>query len=87
MKTLTTSELRNDLFNVAKSVTTKNDIVRVAHKTGDYVLISADVFDEIEETLYLYSDPNFSRELEEAREEVKAGKTVSLEELKKQHGL
>ena len=84
---MSTSELRNDLFNIAKTITSTNDIVRVTHKSGDYVLLSADMFDSIEETLFLDSNPNFSKSIDKASKEIKNAETVSLSELKKMYDL
>ena len=46
------------------------------------VLMSAEELDTLEDTLELLSDPTSMAEIQEARLEVRAGRTVSAEELR-----
>ena len=52
------------------------------------VLLSYDEFEDLQEELeILAQNPNFYRDREQAHQDLKEGKTISLTELNKEHGL
>jgi len=57
MKTVTYSEARNSLNTICDQVQASHDVTRIVRKNGDVVLLSAEVWDSIEETLHLANLP------------------------------
>ena len=77
MKTRTTaigaSEARTQLFPLIQQVNDDHVPVRIKHKAGDAVLVSADDFDSWQETIYLLRSPADARRLMEAVARDRAG--------------
>jgi PHD/YefM family antitoxin component YafN of YafNO toxin-antitoxin module len=58
MKTLSITNLRKDLYNIAENTIAHNDPVRIATKRGGAaVLLSEDDYSSLLETIYLLSAP------------------------------
>ena len=57
MNTVTYSEARNNLKSICDQVQISHDITRIMRKSGDVVLLSAEDWDSIEETLQLVNLP------------------------------
>ncbi len=87
MQTLTTTQARKDLFKIANRVTTGNEIVRVTTKTGDFAIISVDLLEDIEETVYLESIPGLVNSVKESKAQIRKGQYITLENLEKEYDL
>ena len=77
----TATEARQDLFQLMKRTVKGHIPVRISSKEGDAILISAEDYENLLETLELLSKPGLRRSIEEAREDIKAGRTKSLKEV------
>jgi antitoxin YefM len=53
MSTVTYSEARNNLKQICDEVQASHDVTRIVRKNGDMILLSADDWESIEETLQL----------------------------------
>ena len=74
--TISASEARSRLFPLIQQVNDDHAPVRIASKSGDVVLMSAEDFDSWQETIYLLRSPANARRLMEAVARDKAGYTV-----------
>lgn len=74
--TISASEARARLFPLIQQVNDDHAPVRIASKSGDVVLMSAEDFDSWQETIYLLRSPANARRLMEAVARDKAGYTV-----------
>lgn len=72
---ISASEARTQLFPLIQQVNDDHVPVRIKHKTGDAVLMSADDFDSWQETIYLLRSPANARRLMEAVARDKAGRS------------
>lgn len=57
MNTVTYSEARNRLKTICDQAQTSHDVTRIVRKNGDMVLLSAEDWESIEETLHLVNLP------------------------------
>ncbi len=82
MKTeITATDARRDFFEIVKSATERHQIYRIQHRKGPVVLLSAEDYDNLIETLELLSVPDFSDRLKKSVEQIKKGETYSMEEI------
>ena len=58
---------RKDLYSLV-SMVQEHETVTITSKDGNAVMISEDDWDAIMETLYVMGDPDFQKNLEEARD-------------------
>ena len=72
---ISASEARTQLFPLIQQVNDDHVPVRIKHRGGDAVLMSADDFDSWQETIYLLRSPANARRLMEAVARDKAGQT------------
>lgn len=86
-KIISITEGRKKLFKIAEEVQ-KPGIHYVLTIDGkpELVLMSADEFSSIMDTLDLLSEPGVMEDLKEAEKDFKEGNTVSLEEVEKEFG-
>ena len=70
---ISASEARSQLFPLIQQVIDDHTPVRIKHKAGDAVLMSAADFDSWQETIYLLRSPANARRLMEAVARDKAG--------------
>ena len=87
-KTVTASEARNDFFSILKEVRTPGVSVTITyegHPAG--VLVSAEEFEGLMETLDIMADPEEAAEILDALHHKDTEKTVTLDELKNDLGL
>lgn len=84
-KTISITEARSELFNIADDVQ-KPDTQYVLTREGKpaVVLMSADEFDSIMETMEILSDPKIMEDIKKAEEEFARGEYVTWDELKKE---
>ena len=78
---ITATDARRDFFEMVKGATEKHQIYRILHRKGPVVLLSAEDYDNLIETLNLLSIPGFSNRLQESLNQVSKGETCSMEEV------
>jgi len=81
MINLTATEARKSFFELIKKSNQAHEIFEVQHKSGNAILMSADEYESLQETLYLLSQPNFKGDFSDAVKEVEAGELVSFEDI------
>lgn len=81
MTTLTATDARKSFFDLLKGANQSHEIYHIRHRSGDAVLMSEAEFDSLQESLELLSSPGFREGLQEARQEVAAGETLSFDEV------
>jgi antitoxin YefM len=82
MKTeLTATDARRDFFEIVKSATETHQIFRIQHRKGPVVLLSAEDYDNLIETLELLSLPDFSKRLQVSIDQIRKGETYSMKEV------
>lgn len=79
MISLTATDARKSFFDVLKQSTLQHELFEIQHKAGRSVIISADEYESLQETLYLLSQPNFQSSFEQSVREADAAETVSFE--------
>ena len=79
------SEARAKIFKIASEVQKPSRYFVITEKgKPKMVLMSADEFDSIMETMDILSDPNILNDIKKAEEEFKNGEYLTLEEFQKQ---
>jgi antitoxin YefM len=78
---LTATDAQRDLFEIIKGATEKHQIFRILHRKGPVVLLSAEDYDNLIETLKLLSIPGFSERLQESVNQIRKGEIYSMEEV------
>ena len=81
MTTITATNARQDFFEIVKGATEKHEIYHIHHRKGDVVLMSADEYESLVETLELLATPGFKQGFELAQKEVQEGNTVSFDKV------
>jgi len=81
MTTLTATKARTKLYDLLKGVNKAHQIVRIAHKSGNAVLISEEEYDTLVETLELERIPGFLGSIKKSRKEFKTGDSFSADEV------
>lgn len=81
MTSFTASEARQKLFELLKKSAKGHAPIRITSKTGDAVLISEEDYESLLETLELLSTPGMLKSIQEAKEDIKAGRTKPLKEI------
>ncbi len=82
MKTeLTATDARKDFFEIVKGATEKHEVYRIQHRKGPVVLLSAEDYDNLVETLELLSTRDFTKRLQQSIDQVKKGETFSMEQV------
>ena len=66
MATVNVTTARKDLYNLLSKVL-EHETVTITSKDGNAILVSEEDWDAIMETLYVMGDPDFQKNLEEAR--------------------
>lgn len=72
---------------VDQAVTTHEQVTITKNGTPAAVIVSADEWESMQETLFWQSQPGLLDDVARAREEYKAGETVSGEDLRQHYGL
>lgn len=67
MITANASNFRKNLYNILEQVAKYNQVATINTKDGDVVLISADDYKNLMETMYLSSIPNVREDLLKAK--------------------
>ena len=81
MTALTATDARKGFFNLLHDANKKHEIFHIKYRSGDAVLMSEKEYDGLIETLELLSIPGFKEGVEKAQAEIKAGDTVSFEDV------
>jgi len=81
MTALTATAARKGFFNILHDANEQHEIFHIRYRNGDAVLMSEKEYDGLIETLELLSTPGFKEGFEKAQSEIKAGDTVSLEDV------
>jgi antitoxin YefM len=81
MTTLTATTARREFFDLVKGAAEGHKTFRIQHRRGAAVLISEDDYEGLLESLELLSLPGFRRRLKASIKQMKAGDTVSMDEL------
>jgi len=76
---LTATEARKSFFDLIKQSNQTHEIFEVQHKSGNAILMSADEYESLQETLYLLSQPNFKDSFLETVKEIEEGELVSFD--------
>ena len=84
VNTITLKELRPELPKVIKGIDAKLDRYIVTKRGKPIaVMLSPDDYDGLLETIEILSDKETAKRLKKAKQEIKTGKTITLEELRR----
>lgn len=84
VNTITLKELRPELPEVIKDIDSKLDRFIVTKRGKPVaVMMSPDDYEGLLETIEILSDKETAKRIKEAKREIKEGKTVSLEKLRR----
>ncbi len=72
---------RQNFFSLVKKSLKGHAVIKIASKEGNAVLISEEDYESLLETLELLSKPGFKKSIQEARADIRAGRTKSLKEI------
>ena len=81
MVTMTATEARKSFFELIKQANQQHEIIEVQHKTGNAVIMSAEDYESLQETLHLLSQPNFKQTFDQSVKEADEGQTDSFEDV------
>jgi antitoxin YefM len=79
MSAVTATEARKELFELIRRAIHGHETVHIQHRDGGVVLISADEYDGLLETLELLAVPGMRDSLAEANADIAAGRTITVE--------
>ena len=81
MITLSASQARKSFFRLMHRIQKQNEVFKIKHHSGNLVILSAEQYVSIQETLYLLSAPNFLTTFEQSVKEADAHQVVSFDEV------
>lgn len=81
MITLTATDARKSFFELIKQSNQQHEIFEVQHKSGNAVIMSADEYESLQETLALLSQSGFKDEFDESVKQADSGKVVSFDDV------
>lgn len=81
MTTITATEARKTFFEIIKQTNQQHEIIEVQHKTGNAVIMSAEDYESLQETLHLLSQPEFKHKFNQSVLEADSGEVASFEEV------
>lgn len=81
MMTLTATEARKTFFELIKQTNQQHEVFEVRHKSGKAVIMSAEDYDSLQETLHLLSQPDFKKKFNQSVKEAEKGEIASFEEV------
>lgn len=79
--TVTATEARQNLFKLVKKSIKGHIPVKITSREGDAVLVSEEDYEGLLETLELLSVPGMRKSIQEAKADIRAGRTKSLKEI------
>lgn len=87
-KVMTTSEVRADIYDIVDDVSKRGISVTITKNGKDAaVLMSAEELESILETLDVLSDKKLVKSVKAGMRDIKKGRTIPLEKLKKELGI
>ncbi len=81
MKTLTLTEIEGYFPHVIRDTLEGHKMYRISSKEGSVIVMSEEDFESLHETVELLSLPRFKESVREAKEDIKAGRVYSIEEI------
>jgi len=81
MTTLTATEFRGRFFEMIKKSVRGHVPMQITSKAGEVVLVSKEDYESLIESLELLSTPGLRKSIREAREDIKAGRTKSMDQI------
>ena len=81
MVTMTATEARKSFFELIKQTNQQHEIIEVQHKTGNAVIMSAEDYESLHETLHLLSQPHFKQTFDQSVKEADEGQTDSFDDV------
>ena len=81
MMILTATESRKTFFELIKQTNQQHEMFQVQHKTGNAVIMSAEDYESLQETLHLLSQPDFKQTFSQSVAEADAGDLASFDEV------
>ncbi len=84
VNSITLKELRPELPDVIKNIDQKLDRYIITKRSKPVaIMMSIDDYEGLSETVEILSDKETVRRIKQAKKEIKEGKTISLEELRR----
>ena len=81
MTSCTTTEARQNFFEMVKKASTGHQVFRIQHQRGNAVLLSDEDYDSLIETLELLSVPGFRQSIARSVRQVQRGDTRRLDDV------
>lgn len=81
MMIVTATEARKTFFELIKQTNQQHELIEVQHKSGNAVIMSAEDYESLQETLHLLSQPDFKQKFNQSVLEADSGETESFEEV------
>ncbi len=81
MTTLTATTARREFFDLVKGAAEGHKTFRIQHRRGAAILLSEDDYEGLLESLELLSLPGFRQRLRASIKQMKAGDTISMDDL------
>lgn len=78
---VTATEARKTFFELIKKTNQQHEIFEVQHKSGNAVIMSAEDYESLQETLHLLSQPGFKEKFNQSIKETDSGETLNFEEV------
>ncbi len=79
--TVTATEARQNFFKLVRKSVKGHVPVKITSKEGDAVLVSEQDYEGLLETLELLSVPGMRKSIQEAKADIRAGRTKALKEI------
>ena len=79
MISLTATDAHNRFFELIKKTNLQHESFEIMHKAGKSVLMSAEDYESMEESLYLLSLPDFKEDFQYSVQEADTGDLVDFE--------
>ncbi|MDC9728661.1 MAG: type II toxin-antitoxin system prevent-host-death family antitoxin [Methyloprofundus sp.] len=78
MMPMTATEARKNFFELIKQTNKQHEIIKVQHNPGNTIIMSADGYESLQETLNLLSQPGFQQTFNKS---IQQADSVSFEEV------
>lgn len=78
---LSATEARKGFFELIKKTNQQHEVFEIHHKSGNAVIMSADEYESMQETLHLLSQPDFKAKFDKSIEQADKGQVVGFEEV------
>lgn len=81
MLSLTATEARKTFFELIRQTNQQHEVFEIQHKSGKSVIMSAEDYESLQETLYLLSQSEFKANFAESVSQADSGEVMSFEEV------